>query len=121
MNRDGRIAQVQGFLKPGQGALLTEYAHRVFLLGFPSSAGTIFLTAEKRFFLVDFRYIEMARKIGAGFRVILQEDMAAQLQALAAENGITGVLTDREALTAKGFETIRRNLGQGILQDGPEL
>lgn len=121
MNRDGRIAQVQGFLKPGQGALLTEYAHRVFLLGFPSSAGTIFLTAEKRFFLVDFRYIEMARKIGAGFRVILQEDLAAQLQALAAENGITGVLTDREALTAKGFETIRRNLGQGILQDGPEL
>ncbi len=121
MNRDGRIAQVQGFLKPGQGALLTEYAHRVFLLGFPSSAGTIFLTAEKRFFLVDFRYIEMARKIGAGFRVILQEDLAAQLQALATENGITGVLTDREALTAKGFETIRRNLGQGILQDGPEL
>ena len=63
----------------------------------------------------------MARKIGAGFRVILQEDLAAQLQALATENGITEVLTDREALTAKGFETIRRNLGQGILQDGPEL
>lgn len=101
MNMEDRLSRAQAFLKSGQGMLLTAPWHRRFLLKFPSSAGTIFLTAERRFFIVDFRYIEAARGIGNGFEVILQEELAVQLRALAKENGVTAVLTDAKALDRK--------------------
>ena len=92
MNMEDRLSRAQAFLKSGQGMLLTAPWHRRFLLKFPSSAGTIFLTAERRFFIVDFRYIEAARGIGNGFEVILQEELAVQLRALAKENGVSLLL-----------------------------
>ena len=51
MNMEDRLSRAQAFLKSGQGMLLTAPWHRRFLLKFPSSAGTIFLTAERRFSL----------------------------------------------------------------------
>lgn len=121
MNLADRAAQVQSFLKPGQGVLLTEYRHRVFFLEFPSSAGTIFLTAENRYFLVDFRYIEMAGRIGNGFQVILQDQLSQQLGALAEENGVTEFFTDVEVLTLESFESLRDLVAPGHLEEGGQL
>lgn len=121
MNQGERISRVQEFLKPGQGALFTEYRHRVLFLKFPSSAGTIFLTGKNRYFLVDFRYIEMAGKIQDGFQVILQEDLSAQLRRLAEENGVTEVFADGEILSLEGFESVKSLLPQGIVKTSLEL
>lgn len=121
MNRADRVAQVQSFLQPGQGALLTEYRHRVFFLGFPSSAGTLFLTRDQRYFLVDFRYIELAGRIQDGFQVILQEDLPAQLPSLARENKITQVLADVELFSWEGWESAKALLPPGMLGESQEL
>lgn len=121
MNMEERISRVQAFLKSGQGMLLTAPWHRRFLLKFPSSAGTIFLTAEKRFFIVDFRYIEAARKIGNGFEVILQEELAVQLRALAKGSDITEVLTDAEKLSFEELEALCRLFKKDVLKASERL
>jgi Xaa-Pro aminopeptidase len=121
MNLADRAAQVQSFLKPGQGALLTEYRHRVFFLEFPSSAGTILLTPENRYFLVDFRYIEMAGRIENGFQVILQDQLSQQLGALAEENRVTEFFTDVEVLTLESFEGLRDLVAPGHLKESTKL
>jgi len=121
MNMEDRLSRAQAFLKSGQGMLLTAPWHRRFLLKFPSSAGTIFLTAERRFFIVDFRYIEAARGIGNGFEVILQEELAVQLRALAKENGVTAVLTDAKALSFEELEALRRLFERDCLKASGRL
>ncbi|MFQ8636979.1 MAG: M24 family metallopeptidase [Acutalibacteraceae bacterium] len=121
MNMEDRLSRAQAFLESGQSMLLTAPWHRRFLLKFPSSAGTIFLTAERRFFIVDFRYIEAAHGIGNGFEVILQEELAVQLRALAKENGVTAVLTDAKALSFEELEVLRRLFERDCLKASGRL
>ena len=58
---DVKIKKIQKFLEDNEAALITSDENRFYLTGFPSSAGTLFITNKKAYFLIDFRYIEVAR------------------------------------------------------------
>ena len=62
------------------GAILLAPVHRKYYLGIVSSAGSLIITREKCFFIVDFRYIEMARKRIKGAEVILQDKLDEQIR-----------------------------------------
>ena len=47
--------------------------NRYYLTSFPSSAGILLVTAEKAYYLLDFRYAEAARAKAKGAEVIIYE------------------------------------------------
>lgn len=59
---------------PQDACLVTSHSNRFYLSGFRSSAGIVFLTKDKAYLIVDFRYYEMAcNKVGKSIEVILAD------------------------------------------------
>ena len=60
--------RVEKFLRqaekqPGfEGALITDGKNRFYLFGMRSSAGTAVIFKDAAYFIIDFRYIELAQK-----------------------------------------------------------
>ena len=63
-------------------ALITEDVNRRYFTGMKSSAGTVLVTREKAYLIIDFRYIEKARKTVTEAEVIMQEKLYDQLNTL---------------------------------------
>lgn len=85
------------------GALLLAPVHRRYYLGIVSSAGTLLVTREKSYFIVDFRYIEMAKQRIQGAEVILQEELAKQLEDLAVRHSLHCIGVDIGYVTCTVF------------------
>ncbi len=59
---------------PEDACLITSCSNRYYLSGFRSSDGIVFLTRDKAYLIVDFRYYEMAcNKVGKSIDVILAD------------------------------------------------
>ena len=59
---------------PHDACIVTSDSNRFYLSDFQSSAGIVFLTADKVYLIVDFRYYEMAcNKVGKSIEVILAD------------------------------------------------
>ena len=68
-----RLKKLMECLPEGMdGALLLAPVHRRYYLDIVSSAGTLLVTRSKCIFIVDFRYIVMARGHIRGAEVLLQ-------------------------------------------------
>ena len=73
---EDRLRKLMESLPEGMdGALLLAPVHRRYYLNMVSSAGTLLVTRSKCYFIVDFRYIEMAKGSIRGAEVILQDGM----------------------------------------------
>jgi Xaa-Pro aminopeptidase len=53
-----------------KGVIITKQENRRFFSGFTGSAGMLFISAQARCLLTDFRYIEQAQKQAQGFEII---------------------------------------------------
>ena len=72
-------------------ALIVSDANRFYFTGFPSSAGTLLITREQSYFIVDFRYIEIAKKTIQNCEVISgKPDRTAQRAARPASGSHAG-------------------------------
>ncbi|MBR5783046.1 MAG: aminopeptidase P family protein [Clostridia bacterium] len=66
-----RIAEIQKHLTADSAALIVSGANRFYVTGFHSSAGSVIVTKEKAYFLIDFRYVEKAKSVVKSCDVIL--------------------------------------------------
>lgn len=113
-----RLKKLMESLPEGMdGALLLAPVHRRYYLGIVSSAGTLLVTREKSYFIVDFRYIEMAKQRIRGTEVILQEELAGQLEELAARNKLHCIGVDISYVTLTVFGEYQRMLGGRLTDD----
>lgn len=64
------------------GVLVTSSVNRHYLTGLRSSAGVVLITRKGSYALLDFRYIEVARKTIRNCEVLLQEKLEDQLPEL---------------------------------------
>lgn len=71
-----------------EAALITDASNRFYLTGMKSSAGTVLVTADKAWFLIDFRYLEEAERGNTGCRVIEEKDKYRQVAEILGEEGI---------------------------------
>lgn len=71
--------------------IITSEINRRYYTGMPSSAGTLFLTKEKSYFIIDFRYIELAKSKVKGCEVILQTYLGEQLEEIAKKHNVKTV------------------------------
>ena len=69
-------------------ALVDDEKNRQYLTGVRSSAGTVVVTREETYLIIDFRYIEMARAAARNCQVLLQDKLCAQIGELFARHGV---------------------------------
>lgn len=102
MTRTDRIAAE---LKDGShAALITSEVARQYAAGFRSSAGVVFVTKEKSYFIIDGRYYEKAAQQAEGVEVILLSDMRKQLWSIIEEHGIKVISIENKTVTVSEHE-----------------
>ncbi|MBP3481152.1 MAG: aminopeptidase P family protein [Clostridia bacterium] len=115
-----RINKLQAKLHENEGALITDAADRLYLTGFPSSAGIVFVTAKSALFIIDFRYFEKAKREVSGAEVILPEDVKTQLCNVISAEKITEIFVRTECMSMSEFRLYNKML-DGILSESRVL
>lgn len=116
-----RIKKLQGFLNKNQCALITGDAARFYFTGFKASAGTVAITSNSAYFLIDFRYYEKAAAESDGCTVILCEKLYSQLSALLSAESITEILIEADCVTLSEFEGIKKGLSDFLVSSDRQL
>ena len=89
---------------PSHAALITSPVSRQYATGFKSSAGIVFITQQKSYFLIDGRYYEKAAEQADGVEVILLTDMRKQLYSIIEEHGIRVISIENKTVTVSELE-----------------
>lgn len=99
-------------------AVITDDTNRRYFTGMKSSAGTLVVFAEKAYLIIDFRYIEKARKTAKGCEVILQEKLWQQINALLEKHGAKKVSVDAETTTVATLKNYKEKLSCQVDSSG---
>ena len=91
-------------------ALIVSDANRFYFTGFPSSAGTLLITREQSYFIVDFRYIEIAKKTIQNCEVILQGNLTEQLNELIARHQVRTLGIEAATLSLAAYQRFAETL-----------
>lgn len=95
-------------------ALITEDVNRRYMTGMKSSAGTVLVTREKAYLIIDFRYIEKAQKTVHDAEVIMQGRLYEQINELLAKHGAKNVAIESESVTVAQLNAMRKRLNVEI-------
>ena len=114
-----RIEKLSKALPEGaDAALITSDVNRRYFTGLGSSAGTLLAFRDAAYFIIDFRYIEVAKATVTGARVMLQEKLTEQLDTLLKKHGAQTVAIETDYLTVGMLEQYRQKLsGYEFLTD----
>lgn len=91
-------------------ALITDGINRRYFTQMKSSAGTLVVFPEKAYLIIDFRYIEKARKTVKGCDVILQKNLYEQINALIDEHNAGKVSVEADNMTISQLAKISGKL-----------
>ena len=83
-----RIAEIQSKLNDTAALLVVSGPNRFYLTGFHSSAGSVLVTRQKAYFLIDFRYAEKAKRVVESCEVLLSNRAESDLKELLERHGI---------------------------------
>lgn len=102
-----------------QGYLITSPVARRYLLGFSSTAGTGLILEDAAYFIVDFRYYEMACHAIQGCKVLLQENLAEQVKQLCAKHHAATLGVEEQTMTLSEYDGLTQSLtGLTLVRDG---
>lgn len=100
-----RIEKLQQLIKEENEALLVTNENNVYYFsGFQHSEGAMLFTEEKTYLLVDFRYIEAARRTALGCEVLQFSDLSEDLNELLRRHKIKCLYGEAEHLTVRRCE-----------------
>ncbi|MCQ2451250.1 MAG: aminopeptidase P family protein [Clostridia bacterium] len=112
-----RIHKIQEKLDSFEGAIIRSDANRFYLTGFNSSAGIVLIFKNSAYFLIDFRYFEIAEKTVSGFEVILLKNTFAQINELCKENNIKTLYTECDNIDFNSFFNYKKSLESELSGD----
>lgn len=98
-------------------AMLTSPVSRQYSTGFRSSAGVVFITKEKSYFLIDARYYEHAVQQVQGVEVQLLTDSRKQLYAIIEAHGIKTISIESRTVTVSELNDYRKLFGTLEIDD----
>ena len=93
-----------------QAVMITSDVNRRYFTGMKSSDGTILAFRDKAYLIIDFRYIEKARKTVTTAEVIEQERLFEQINSLMKKHGANRVAIESQTMTVMGLSRIRESL-----------
>ena len=111
------IEELQKGLDGKSCALIDSDVNRRYFTGMKSSAGTLLVFKEKAYFIIDFRYIEKARKTAQGCEVILQDKLYQQINALIEKHSAERLLIDSSVCTIDQLAVLMKRLSVQIVSD----
>ena len=120
---EARIQKLQKALfsqnDAAEGYLITSPVARRYLLGFSSTAGTGLILEDAAYFIVDFRYYEMACHAIRGCKVLLQENLPEQIKQLCAKHHASTLGVEEQTMTLSEFDSFTKSLtGLTLVRDG---
>lgn len=90
--------------------IITSGYSRYYFTGMRSSAGTLLVTREKSYFIIDFRYIELAKKTVKNAEVILQGKLYEQITEIFERHGVQTAAVETSYLTVGEFARMQEKL-----------
>lgn len=98
-------------------AIITSDVNRRYLTDMKSSAGTVLVFPNNAYLIIDFRYIEKARKKVATCEVIEQQRLFHQINNLLKKHGAKTIAIESDYLTVSGLIDFKANLKGKIKAD----
>lgn len=99
-------------------AIITDDVNRRYFTSMKSSAGTLVVFPEKSYFIIDFRYIEKARKTITACEVILQGKLYEQINELIERHGAKTVAINADTCTVAELIGYQQRINADIKADG---
>lgn len=96
-------------------AIVTSGFGRYYFTGMRSSAGTLLVTRGGSYFIIDFRYIEKAKRTIKNAQVMLQDKLYEQIKDIFAKEGVKTAAVETTYMTMGEFFKMKEKL------DGFEL
>ena len=113
-----RVQRIQTKLAKDEALIIFGGANRFYFTGFSSSAGTVLITGEKAYFLIDFRYFEKAKQTVKSAEVLLCNKLYFQINELLKKHSIKTVFFETQTLSFSSFIGLCKNLeGAEISKD----
>lgn len=117
-----KLEQLTAYLPDERAAALVAAPHNLcYLTGFPSGESWILATAEKAYFLTDFRYIEMAQATVSGAECVMFNRLTETLSDLVKRHNITRVFLEAEETSLAQAATLRKGVPHVTFECGEEL
>ncbi|WP_058303699.1 M24 family metallopeptidase [Gorillibacterium timonense] len=92
--------------------LITNAFNRRYISGFTGSSGYVLVTADRAWFLTDFRYTEQAAQQAVGFEIIMhQPNVILSVKELLEGVHITKVAFEQDDLSYGTYQAYARDLG----------
>jgi Xaa-Pro aminopeptidase len=80
-------------------AIITSDANRFYATGFRSSTGTLFITKERAYFLVDARYYDKAVEVIRDCKVVLQDELTEQMLLILNAHAVEVISIENKTMT----------------------
>lgn len=101
-----------------EAALITSGQNRFYLFGMHSSAGTALIVKDTAYFIIDFRYIELAQKTVKDAQVILQDKLYRQINEILHRHNVKNIWVE-ESLTVGELNVLKNNIDANIATNNP--
>ena len=98
-------------------AVITDDVNRRYFTAMKSSAGTLLVFPEKAYFIIDFRYIEKAKKTVTACEVILQDKLYEQINSLIEKHGAKTVSVNVDTCTLSELIAYQQKLNAEVIAD----
>lgn len=98
-------------------AVITDDVNRRYFTSMKSSAGTLVVFPECSYFIIDFRYIEKARKTVTSCDVILQDRLYEQINALINRHNAKSVAVNSDTCTLSELLAYQKKLNAEVKTD----
>lgn len=117
---NNRIAMLQKELPTGVDCALVTSTHgRRYFTGQASDAGTLIVTKDKSYFVIDFRFIEEAKRTVKTAEVILQDQLFVQMQEILTRHGVKTIGVETSYMTVGELARMQEKLpGFELLRGG---
>lgn len=100
-----------------EAVLVCDPANRFYLTGMKSSAGTVLVTRQNAWLIIDFRYLEEAEKKVKNCHVLEEKQLYAQLEALLQEQQVKKISVLADRMTLAQYRALKESLNHTKIDD----
>ena len=103
-----QILKISEKLKKDEALLIESDANRFYFTGFSSSAGYVLITNDSSYFLVDFRYIEAAKKTVNSCEIVLISNVFEQIKQLLKKHNIKDLFIETNFVSISKYNSYNK-------------
>lgn len=114
---ENRVNSIKAILSEGQAALVSDDISVFYFTGFPHSEGYLFITEDESYLLVDFRYIEAARKAVSTSKVVVFKNAFDNINELISAHNISKILLEADKVSVASYNKMSKTLNAELSND----